>query len=218
MRFILIIVTMIVIAVSICSTTVFSGDNQNNTSPFINVKNVIPEAIIDIRYAGENNFMSIKLDGYNKPYCWLLPKAAFTLKRVSLELKGKGYMLKFFDCYRPIRAMKHMIRWAKKYHPNWLGLYISRRINTKRKLGHSSGNTVDLTLVNIRTKREINMGTDFDSFSKKAWTFNAKGKILKNRMILYSIMKKYGFKNFYSEWWHYTLTSAPAFQRDIVIE
>jgi D-alanyl-D-alanine dipeptidase len=111
-----------------------------------------------------------------------------------------------------------MIQWAKKYHPDWIGKYVSGKINMAKRTGHSCGNAVDVTLVNVKTGKQIQMGTGFDDFSKKSWTFNAKGKIRKNRMFLYTVMKKYGFKNFYTEWWHYSYPAFKAKPEDLIIE
>lgn len=186
--------------------------------PLVNVKNVIPGALVDIRYASDNNFMKTKFNGYKKGYCWVRPETAQALKRVHDYLKNKGYGLKFFDCYRPLRARMHMIRWTRKLHPKWLGVYVGSNLNLKKRFGHSCGNAVDVTIVYLKTKKSVNMGTEFDDFRKIAWTKNARGKILGNRMILYRAMLRFGFKNFYSEWWHYTYKYEPGKPLDLVIE
>jgi D-alanyl-D-alanine dipeptidase len=200
------------------SQFLFSANHKNPKPKLVNILSVIPDALTDIRYATKNNFTGEILSGYKKPYCLVRPQTASALKRVQIVLKKQGYLLKFFDCYRPLRASRHMIKWAKVNKPSWLGLYIGRRISLKSKYGHSNANAVDLTLVCIKTNKNINMGTGFDDFRKKAWTKNAKGKIFKNRMILYNAMKRNGFKNFYSEWWHYSYQNEPAPPLDLVIE
>ncbi len=191
---------------------------SSNRNPLINIKKYIPDAVIDMRYSTKNNFMKTVLDGYKKNYCMVKPKTALALRRVYEYLKKHGYGLKFFDCYRPLRAVKHMIRWTKKNHPKWLGVYVGSRVNLNVKFGHSSGNTIDLTLIDLKTGKAVNMGTEFDDFRKIAWTKNAGGKILRNRMILFNAMKKFGFENFYSEWWHYSYKNDPGMPMDFVIK
>lgn len=224
------IISCLIVSLFFTSSMIISKTIDNNAyqfitkkafttkPPFINIQNIIPNSIIDIRYATTNNFMNIVLNGYKKPYCWVRPKTAYALRKVQNYLKKLGFSLKFFDCYRPLKAVKHMIDWVRTRHPDWLGIYVSRRINLTSKYGHSSGNTVDITIVSLKTGKPLDMGTGFDDFRKLAWTHNARGQILRNRMVLYRALIRFGFKNFYTEWWHYTYHGEPALPLDIDIE
>jgi len=178
--------------------------SQTLPSGFVDLKKEIPDINIDIRYATNNNFVGEKLDGYELGLAWGLKEMGTALKKVQEELKANKLSLKIFDAYRPIQAEKHMIRWAMKNNKNQLlGVYIPLKVRTDSLYGHTSGNMIDLTLVD-ETGKELNMGTDFDEFSEKAHTLNAKGDILENRNKLQAIMKKHGFKNYPKEWWHFT--------------
>lgn len=196
----------------------YSGEAARTKPPFVNIVHEIPDAYIDIRYATNNNFMGTILHGYRKGYCWVRQKTAQALKKAQIRFGKMGYSLRFFDCYRPLKAVSHMIEWTKTHRPEWLGVYIGRKIDLTVKYGHSCGNTVDVSLVERKTGKPVDMGTDFDDFRREAWTAHAGGEVLRNRMILLNVLTGLGFQNFYSEWWHYTYQREPAPPLDIDIE
>lgn len=132
-------------------------------------------------------------------------------------LRRYGYGLKIFDGYRPLRARIQMIAWARKQQ-GILGVYIGSNISLRRHFGHNCGNTVDLTLIRLSTKKELDMGTAFDYFGKQAWTYNARGKVLRNRMLLLRTMCRFGFTNYSREWWHFVNYRDPGPVLDIVIK
>jgi len=223
---ILFVLSIVVVVISISLLYVESSYNKEilikKTFPsdYVDLSKFIPDLVIDVRYATSNNFMNRVLKGYKSPRALMLRSAAQRLKRVQKSLKSKGYSLKIFDAYRPMRAERDMIDWSlkKKYRIRYLREgYVPARVWPGRKIGHVSGNTVDLTLVDSHGK-EINMGTAFDAFTKKSWTSNAKGTVLKNRLLLKKVMEAEGFRNYYREWWHFVHPQYPSQAQDFVIE
>ncbi len=187
---------------------------------FVYLDEVIPDIVLDVRYAGENNFIGAPVTGYKRQKVILTTPAAQALKKVQQELKTRGYCLKVFDGYRPQTAVNHFISWAKisgdtlmkkEFYPDVdkkdlfnLG-YISSRS------GHSRGSTVDLTMINANTGVEVDMGGAYDFFGELSHHNYTKITDVQknNRMLLKDIMIKYGFKPYSQEWWHYTFQPEP---------
>ncbi len=184
----------------------------------VEVVREIPDIMLDIRYAGSDNFVGEPLDGYLAARAFLLPKTTAALKAAQAEFRGRGYCLKLYDGYRPMRAERHMIRWAKAAGRENLMRegYLASRIITQRTRGHACGNAVDVTLIGP-DGREVDMGTEFDTFSHDAWTMNASGAVRAHRLLLTSVMERHGFTNFSREWWHFNYRGEPGRARDDVI-
>lgn len=153
----------------------------------------------DVRYAGRRNFTGRRLPGYCAPRALLLPRAARALARVQRRLRRRGLGLKVYDAYRPARASRAMVRWARRVgRPELVsGGYIARRSN------HNLATTVDLTLVRLRGGAELDMGTRFDAFTPGSATVAVRGRPLHNRLTLRRAMEREGFANYAREWWHY---------------
>jgi D-alanyl-D-alanine dipeptidase len=167
----------------------------------VNVRRVEPSIRTDIRYATRNNFTGAVLPGYERPLAMLRPNAADALARVQRRLRPRGLSLKVFDAYRPVRATLAMVNWAERTGNRW----VLQEGYVARRSGHNLGTTVDLTLVDAGTGRELDMGTPYDTFSEAAHTANATGQVLANRMILVEAMRAEGFANYDKEWWHFRL-------------
>ena len=210
-------------------------------SGFIHISDAVPDAILEIRYFSTYNFVGERIDGYEQPTALLTVEAATALKAVSDDVKAQGYRLKIFDAYRPQRAVNHFVAWAKKAEDVRMKPYFYRNLDKSvlfprgyiaEKSGHSRGSTVDLTLFDIATGKEVDMGATFDWFGKEShpdWCGNPEtgkytekfpgntpptgGKInevqFKNRMILRKAMMRHGFKPLPEEWWHFTLAKEP---------
>ena len=187
-----------------------------NNDQFVDIKEVIPSVQLDIRYYTHNNFIGSRIDGYDAPKCLLTREAALALKYVQEELVNNRQALKIFDCYRPQQAVDHFVRWAKDLNDQKMKAEYYPSINKKslfkdgyiaEKSGHSRGSTVDLTIVDLNTNRELDMGTRFDYFDPLSHTAsNGISKIQRdNRIALKTIMERNGFKNLKEEWWHFTL-------------
>ena len=188
----------------------------------VDVSSVEPSIELEIRYAGSDNFVGAPVDGYEAPRCLLLEPAANALARVARRVARDGAKLRVFDCYRPVRAVRHFVRWAEDlddtrtkaaYYPNLdkSGLmpeYIAP------SSGHSRGATVDLTLVGCERARctPLDMGTPWDFFDPRA-RHGATGLTpaqARNRERLRSAMAAEGFAHYPAEWWHYRYEPEPS--------
>ena len=187
---------------------------------FVDIKNEILDIIVDVPYAREDNFLGETVDGYNASKCYLTKKACINLKKVQEEANRFGLCIKVFDSYRPKRAVDHFIRWAKdplktkmkkKYYPHIDKKDLIPLGYLSANSAHSRGSTLDLTLVKLDDRNELDMGTYFDFFDPRSNTTNIEISFTarKNRLLLKSLMEKYGFVNFYMEWWHFTLKDEP---------
>lgn len=200
----------------------FNGYSQGGKLPdgFVHIQDVIPDIILDIRYAGKNNFIGLPVTGYNKPTAILSLPAAEALAKVQEELKDAGYCLKIFDAYRPQRAVDHFVKWAREeddtikkreFYPEIPKNELFSRGYISSRSGHSRGSTVDLSLVDADTGEDIDMGGNYDFFGMLSHhdTAAITPQQKKNRQLLRTTMRKYGFVAYQQEWWHYTLQPEP---------
>ena len=167
---------------------------------------------LDIRYHTADNFTGAPLPGYGVPGAWMLREAGDALQRVQADLKGKGLGLLVYDAYRPLRGTKGMVAWAERTDQVHLldDGYVARRSQ------HNKGTTIDLSVVDLSTGEELDMGTPWDTLSEASHTTKATGKALENRLLLREVMHAHGFKNYWKEWWHYSLkTEAKLPYRDV---
>ena len=185
-------------------------------SGFVDLKETVPSVAVELRYYGENNFMGQRIDGYEAPICYVSISAAQALKAVQEELSSFGLGLKLFDGYRPQRAVNHFVRWAKdlndttmkgSYYPNVQKSELFEKGYIAARSGHSRGSTVDLTLIDIATGKELDMGTGFDFFSplSSPTSREVTQQQRANRLLLRSLMLRHGFRPLEEEWWHFTL-------------
>jgi len=187
---------------------------------FVDVAAVVPGVAADLRYAGEDNFVGARIDGYRAARCILTRQAAEALAVVQKDLAERGLGLKLFDCYRPKRAVAHFARWARdlaatstkaRYYPAVDKRNLFKEGYIAHRSGHSRGSTVDLTLVRLANRVELEMGTPFDFFSPKSWpsdrSITADQQF--NRRILFEAMTRRGFRDDDKEWWHFTLANEP---------
>ena len=160
--------------------------------------------VFDLRYAGTNNFMHQKLYPSIKT-TYLRKAAADSLAVVQQELQNKGLGLKIFDAYRPYSVTE------KLWEPVKDDRYAA---DPKKGSGHNRGIAVDLTIIKLDNKEELNMGTGFDNFSDTAHHAfkNLPEAVLQNRLLLKSTMEKHGFKALDTEWWHYYLPNTTAYE------
>lgn len=224
-------------------TFAFNLFSQEIPQGFVEIREVIPDIILELRYLTNHNFLGVPVDGYKAEKCYITKAAADSLAKVQAELRKFSLSLKIYDAYRPQRAVNHFVRWAKdlcdtltrkEFYPtvNKDRLFIDGYI--AEKSGHSRGSTIDLTIVPIpillqpefdienqcecfkstdnRFKdNSIDMGTGFDCFHSRSHTENKEltPQQRSNRLLLKSLMDKYGFNNLAEEWWHFTLRNEP---------
>ena len=225
--------------------TCCSNDDQpavsttDDSSQFVNLTDVVPDAILEIRYYGTYNFVGARIDGYEQPTALLTSKAAQALKAVSDDVRSQGYRLKIYDAYRPQKAVDHFARWAADlsdvamkpyFYPDLDKSVLFAQDYIMEKSGHTRGSTLDLTLFDMATEKELDMGGTFDWFgpeshpdfcgnpetgeyngdnSKSPQGRSITEQQFRNRMILRKAMLDHGFKPLDSEWWHFTLKDEP---------
>jgi len=195
-------------------------DFSSDQSGFVHLSDAVPDALLDIRYYSTYNFIGCRIDGYDQPAAWMTKEAALALLRVSDEMKVRGYRLKIFDAYRPQKAVDHFMRWAKDESDTRMKPYFYPDIEKQALIpngyiaahsGHSRGSTVDLTLFDMRTGKEIDMGGPFDYFGGVSHPdYPGITKVQReNRMLLREAMLRQGFRPLDTEWWHFTLNGEP---------
>ena len=169
--------------------------------------------VVELRYATPNNFTGAPLPGYMGNRAFLRREAAAALTQVQHDLRADGLGLKIFDGYRPVRATLAMVDWTRRVNREDLlrDGYIASRSR------HNLGLAVDLTLIDLSTGRELEMGTPFDTFSAAAHTANATGTAAVNRQRLKTAMERRGFTNYDQEWWHFSFDVPNPLRFDRVI-
>ena len=191
-----------------------------DSSGFVMLADYVPHSIQEIRYHSSYNFIGERVDGYEEPCAFITLDAARALKSASNELYVMGYMLKIFDAYRPARAVKHFVLWGiedqdirmKQYfYPDLEKQELFMRGYIAKESSHSRGSAVDLTLLEMATGREVDMGSPFDFFgeiSQPDYTGITEEQY-NNRMMLQRAMVRNGFRTIDCEWWHFMLADEP---------
>jgi D-alanyl-D-alanine dipeptidase len=166
----------------------------NPDKELIDLEKFIPSLVLDIRYATTNNFTGEKIYAIAKAYA--RKPVAESLKKIQADLKSQGLGIKIFDAYRPYKAT------VKFYEVYGDTTYVASPYKGSR---HNRGCALDLTLIDLKTKKELKMPTGYDSFSRDAWpTTPVKDpEARKNRALLINAMEKHGFRVNSSEWWHF---------------
>ena len=189
-------------------------------SDFVVLADFVPGIIQEIRYYSTYNFIGDRIDGYEEPCALLTKEAARALKSVSNEMNVRGYRLKIFDAYRPARAVKHFVLWGIEdldlrmkpyFYPDLEKQELFAKGYIASQSSHSRGSTVDLTLLDMSTGKEVDMGSPFDMFSEVSHP-DYRGiteQQYDNRMILQQVMVRNGFSPIDCEWWHFTLNDEP---------
>ena len=209
---------------AVLSAGAFAHEGHEHHAPeqptdFVALDTVDDSIIHEIRYFGSDNFVGKRVKGYQAPRCILQKKAATALVAAQAQAQKQGLSFKVFDCYRPQRAVNHFVAWVNdlndtktkaQYYPNLgkdklLGDYIAA------KSGHSRGATVDLTLVDVKTGKELDMGSGFDVFDPISNTDDPRitEAQRKNRHLLRDLMVAQGFAPYSMEWWHFSLKPQP---------
>lgn len=210
-------------AMLFCGLPALASDElklSDDASDFMLVTDVVPDVILEIRYYSTYNFVGDRIDGYEQPLAFLTREAAAALKEVSDDLVAKGYRLKIYDAYRPHKAVLHFMKWAKDVNDARMKQYFYPDLEKdvlfplgyiSDHSGHSRGSTVDLTLFDMATEKEVDMGGTFDYFGELShpdYKYITEEQYA-NRMILREAMLAHGFKPLPEEWWHFTLANEP---------
>ena len=200
--------------------TEYIKDITKDPSGFVLLSDVIPHIVQEIRYFSTYNFVGERIDGYEEPCALLTKEAARALKTVSNEMMVQGYRLKIFDAYRPATAVKHFVLWGLEdqdirmkpyFYPDMEKTELFSKGYVAKQSSHSRGSTVDLTLLDMRTGKEVDMGSPFDLFGELSHPDcrDVTDEQYENRMILQKVMVRNGFKPIDCEWWHFTLEDEP---------
>lgn len=176
----------------------------DSNKQMVDLRKVIPNITLDLKYATTDNFMHQKLYP-DITTTYLRKPAADALKKVVNDLQKLNLTVKIFDAYRPYSITEEMWEIVKDDR------YAA---DPSKGSGHNRGVAVDLTLIDSKTKKELPMGTGFDNFSDTAHQdfTNLPEEILKNRNLLKTTMEKYGFKALETEWWHFYIPNSSTYE------
>ena len=200
--------------------TEYPSDITMDPSGFVLLADQIPHIVQEIRYYSSYNFIGERIDGYEEPCALLTKEAARALKVVSNELIVQGYRLKIFDAYRPACAVKRFVLWGIEdqdirmkpyFYPELEKQELFAKGYIAKQSSHSRGSAVDLTLLDMQTGKELDMGSPFDLFSEQSHP-DYRGitdEQYENRMLLRRSMLRNGFAPLECEWWHFVLENEP---------
>ena len=187
---------------------------------FVALQQVIPDLVVDLKYATDDNFVGEPIPGYEYGQAVMTTEAALALADVQEQLQALGLGLKIFDAYRPQRAVDFFKHWASDatdtrgkavFYPALDKDELIPNGYIAPRSGHSRGSTVDLTIIRRSDLSELDMGTPFDFFGPQSWTaFSGISRSQQhNRQLLQKIMAAHGFVGVKEEWWHFTLKNEP---------
>ncbi len=195
-------------------------DRTTDASGFVLLSDFIPDIVQEIRYFSTFNFVGERIDGYEEPCALLTIDAARALKAVSNEMAVRGYRLKIFDAYRPVMAVKRFIFWGIEDQDIRMKPYFYPEISKQdtfalgyiaKQSSHSRGSAIDLTLLDMKSGKEVDMGGPFDYFGELSHP-DYRGitdEQYENRMMLQRTMVRNGFAPYECEWWHFMLEKEP---------
>ena len=177
----------------------------DSSKQMIELKSAIPGIVYDLRYATKNNFVKKEMYASNTRTTYVRLPVARALQKVQKDLEEKNLGLMVFDAYRPYSVTVQF----------WELIRDDRYVaNPAKGSGHNRGIAIDLTLIDLKTGKPLNMGTDFDNFTDTARPdFKDLPKtIIENRTILRSTMEKNGFKVLDTEWWHFYIPESSKYE------
>ena len=191
-----------------------------DSSDFVVLADFVPHIVQEIRYHSTYNFIGDRIDGYEEPCALLTKEAARALKSAANELMVQGYRLKVFDAYRPACAVRHFVLWGLEdqdirmkpyFYPDLQKQELFVRGYIASQSSHSRGSTVDVTLLDMKTGKEVDMGSPFDFFGEISHPDcrTITQEQYENRMTLQRVMLRCGFEALDCEWWHFTLKNEP---------
>jgi len=169
---------------------------NDSAKKMVELLKLMPNLVYDLRYATPNNFTHLQLYVPATRHTYLRLPVARALAAVQKELNARGYGLRIFDAYRPYAVTVKFWELIKDER------YVA---NPSRGSGHNRGLAVDLTIVDLKSHKELDMGTGFDNFSDTAHQgFTAlPPAVLEHRKLLTDVMEKHGFTKLDTEWWHF---------------
>lgn len=208
-------------SIYVASDTIQPQIGGDSDSGFVVLSDVVPDIIQEIRYYSTFNFVGRRIPGYEAPVALLTRRAADSLRLVSEDLKAQGYRLKVFDAYRPQRAVLYFIGWARQSSDTLMKSYFYPRVSKdslfvkgyiSSRSAHARGSTLDLTLFDMRSEREVDMGSPYDmldTVSQFYYRDSLTREQIRHRVLLREAMMRHGFKPVRTEWWHFQLREEP---------
>ena len=187
---------------------------------FVDLADVAPTIVTEVRYAGDHNFVGAPVDGYGRPRIVLTMAAARALAGAQEDLAPFGLGLLVYDGYRTQRAVDHFVRWGRDLADQRKKAEFYPRVEKARlfefgyiaeRSGHSRGSTVDLTLVGLADHQPLDMGAPYDFFDPVSWPLcpEVSAAARAHRLLLRTILGIHGFRPYEQEWWHFTLEDEP---------
>lgn len=197
-----------------------SASAQPRPDAFVDARALVPTLAVEMRYAGNDNFVGRRIAGYEAPLCLLTRPTAEALGRGQAALAPFGLGLKVFDCYRPARAVADFAAWARdpndqarraEFYPNVDKSQLFALGYIAERSGHSRGSTLDVTIIDLTSGAELDMGTAYDLFDPRSWPSDqsVSAAARSNRALLATTMRAAGFRPLREEWWHFTLENEP---------
>ncbi len=192
---------------------------EQDSSDFVVLTDVIPAIVLEMRYFSSFNFTGQRVKDYLEPIALLTKEAAFKLKNASNVFRKKDLILKIYDAYRPQTSVDSFIQWTKTgsdimkpyFYPKLTRDEIFSLGYLFKKSSHSRGSAVDITLIDIKTGRSLDMGGPYDYFDEISHpSYKNITKVqFDNRMLLGETMMNNGFIPTKTEWWHFSLKDEP---------
>ena len=202
-----------------CSTEVQTEPTRVDPA-FTELNEEIEQFEVTLRYFSEDNFVGRPIPGYNANKAFLTVETKSALLEAQREFLRLGYKIKIFDAYRPQMAVDYFSFWAadlndtakkSQYYPSVNKSELFEKGYIAKRSGHSRGSAVDITLIDIKTGEDIDMGSPWDFFDPISSIHSSEvtGQQLANRKLLADVMAKHGFKPLDEEWWHFSLITEP---------
>lgn len=193
---------------------------ETDPAGFVLLADYVPGIVQEIRYYSTYNFVGERVNGYEEPCAILTKEAARALQGAANELNVQGYRLKVFDAYRPVNAVKHFVLWGIEdldlrmkpyFYPDLEKQELFNKGYIAKQSSHSRGSAIDLTLLDMKTGKEVDMGSPFDLFSPVSHPDSREvtQEQYENRMRLQQVMVRNGFQPIDCEWWHFSLKGEP---------
>lgn len=198
------------------------SENNETMDPsgFVLLSDFVPGIVQEIRYFSTYNFIGDRVTGYEEPCAIVTEETARALQSLASELNVQGYRMKIYDAYRPADAVRHFVAWGVDdldqrmkpfFYPELMKQELFEKGYIASRSSHSRGSTVDLTLLDMKTGKEVDMGSPFDFFSEASHPdyVGVTKEQSENRMFLQKAMVRHGFEPISCEWWHFTLKNEP---------
>lgn len=188
---------MLVMSPATASAEVPPVSPQAAAAGLVDVRTVVPDARIDLRYATRNNFTGVQLYPADAR-CLVHESMASGLAAAAQKLRERGLILVFWDCYRPHDVQVRMFDIVP--NPEW----VARPADYAKS--HESGRSVDVTYADPQTGWLADMGTDFDGFTPRSRALATDGltpQQVSNRAVLRDAMAAGALTVYAGEWWHF---------------